>query len=659
MKQYVLITYMVMAAVGGSALIMTTLIDTTGRPPAGTVALQATPQIETQPAEVAVAKASPCTAFPEVPPVGGLENTNVPRLTDAQRLTYGEGGSQYTVRASEPEIFNYYLEEMSDRCWEVSAIGEHEVVWKQGGETVSLAVAERGLGGKTIVQYVGAPTAVLGLKLAQQEGAFLPPPPLPPPPTGDQQMQPPPQPQPMFQPEPMPPTGDQQFQPRQPSQFDSGNFQPQPDPSRQEPDQFRRDSFQNQEPRQAMNCPEGQYICNDRCVPTGSQCNGYKTYEPGENRNKTGEQNMNQPRQPRRQTNNRSKMKEIGEGGEGQEGMRGREDGENINNEDGAREEEMNKKMDEERFKQMKKGLLQFERGYKQMQSMVKKMAANLSKKGVGIPPELTAAMEQAPTVIAKIKAAKTADELETLMDDIQDVGQAMMEWGPKLGDLQRLGEMLGRADKDLTLMKKKIAVLEKAVKKNPASEGAVSELKAQYDGIVAALAEAKGLAGSDPEGALTAIQENFYGGMEEFWNGVAEVDMLQNLTKGIGQAKSQLAKIDSNIKKLQRAKKIDADEAAELKDMVAGVREALAEVQRLAKDKTTDVDTLRSAAEELWSSFEELEDKMGEFGQSQYQPNVQSGKGYNFELPQGFDFRSSGGGEGAPVDGGFGGGSF
>lgn len=400
-------------------------------------------------------------------------------------------------------------------------------------------------------------------------------------------------------------------------------------------------------------CPSGQYTCNNVCVPTGTSCNGYNYYEPGQTQCANGQYYCasskscvssgspcadsrpvkDQPEQPYPNQNNDQNVRREGDM--------------DRNGYNQGPSEQDQKRMDEERFRMMKRGLSDFERGYKQIERMVKRATPRLKKAGVGIPPELTAALAQAPVVIKKIKDAKTADELETLMDDIQDISEAMRDWGPRFGDLERLAEMLKRADKDVLGMKRKVDQLAKGVKKMPATEGMVDELRALLDSATTAVKEAKALASTDPDGALSSIESGLYDGMEEFWNAVAEVDMVQNLARGLSQGRQELARAEGRVRSLERSKKISQEEADNLRGMLAGIKEVLTEVQVLAKQKNVDVDTLRNAAENLWGSIQEFEERMDELGQSLYQPQIKSGQNYDFEVPEGFDFRGSGGGGG------------
>ncbi len=307
-------------------------------------------------------------------------------------------------------------------------------------------------------------------------------------------------------------------------------------------------------------------------------------------------------------------------------------------------EEEREKRIDEERFRMMKKGIEQFSRGVKQMQAMVKRMEPKLVKMGVAVPPELKAALAKAPEIIEKIKKAQTADELEELIEEIQDVGDAMQEWGPRFGDLMRLGEMLKRAGNDVKQLDRALKRITPYAKKNPAVADAVAEAAEIANAIKTALTEAKELAKTDPESALEKIEDDFWGRMEEFWNNIALIDMVQNLSKGLNQGKTEIRRAEQRIKTLER-KKADSAVIAELKVSLDDIKGQMKEVEAVSKVKPVDLDELRAAAEELWGMVQEFENRMAEIGEGYYQPTVKRGADVAFELPDAFDFGPRGGG--------------
>lgn len=292
--------------------------------------------------------------------------------------------------------------------------------------------------------------------------------------------------------------------------------------------------------------------------------------------------------------------------------------------------------MKEEQFKQMKRGVDQFVRGMTQMKRFVDRAKARLAKQGVGIPAELTNALAKAPELVAKLKAAKDIEEFEELMGDMQDIGMIMQEWGPRMGDLDRLASMLSQADKDLRNMSRAYTRNKNLQKRRPELAEAVKELEAMVGVMTKRMADAKTLAKTDPEGALDLI-ESFYDDTEEFWNQVAFIEMVSNITKGLSQANNEIRRNEQKIRTLERNKTIDAETIAALKDMLANIRETLPELRAVLVKRPIDYEEVKAVAEDFWNLVQEFENAMAEAGQSFYEPKFKGGAGIEIDIPEGF----------------------
>ncbi len=605
--------------------------------------------------------------------VGGLKGVDVPRISKALRLEYENArSSQYTTTLDENKILNYYLSELLNTCWKLSAINPHEMVWQKDESALRIAVAQSPIGGKSRIYYETGSGVVLGVSYAQTTEGSAPPPPPPPPPSGDSGSG-------FNQPPPPPPSGT------------SGNFGQPYGGMNPPPD----GSFGQQQGGQGMYGQPGQeksggYWCNGKQVSQGEPCNGYAPQGPNNgfgqgdmNGNKMmGPNNMgskNNPNGGQQNFGNTQKGQQgFGQmGPQGKQGMMNRggnqrsaeqgfggQDREFQNRGQGSEEgfsessDDQEQKIDEERLKQMKQGLSQFTKGISQFQKMVSKMKPRLAKLGVGIPAELEAALAKAPEILAQIKSAQSADEVETLMEDIQDIGDSMKEWGEKFGDLMKLGEMLKQADKEIKNLQKAIKRLQTAAKKNPAAQETINNLNTMASEMAQILQNTKELAKTEPDSALEKLENEFFGKMEEFWNSVAEADTIVNITKGIGQAKKEIAKAKTKIKSLEKNKKINPDDIQAIKNLVTTAEEKLNELELLAREKAS-AEEVQAVSGELWDLLKEYENKLSEIGQGSYKPNVQSGENVNFELPQAFDFgprnsQGAGGDGGQGFDSGF-----
>ncbi|MEW6610761.1 MAG: hypothetical protein AB1352_04030 [Patescibacteria group bacterium] len=302
----------------------------------------------------------------------------------------------------------------------------------------------------------------------------------------------------------------------------------------------------------------------------------------------------------------------------------------------GEPSEEEQQRRQEEQFKMMKRGMDQFVRGVSEMQKYVNRMKSKLVRLGVSIPPELENALTRAPELVKKIKSAKSVEEVESVVGDMEDVAMVMQDWGPRLGDLERLGNMIKQSDQKIKKMQSALKRAQNAAKKKLELSEPVAELQSLFDVMKQLLGDAKAFAKTDPDAALDKLDE-FYGNMEEYWNHVSFVDMLTNMQKGLSQAKNQIAASERKLKSLERAKKLDTETVAYLRAMLTEIKDKVPALQSLLKQRPVDYDEVRSLGEELWDKVQEFENTMALYGQNYYLPIIKGGQGVNFEAPQGF----------------------
>lgn len=307
---------------------------------------------------------------------------------------------------------------------------------------------------------------------------------------------------------------------------------------------------------------------------------------------------------------------------------------------EGPSDEEL-QRIDDERFQMMKKGLTQFNRGVKQMEKLVKQMEPRLKRLGVAVPLELKSALAKAPELLKQIEQAKSPDELDELVPDIMDVGEVLQEWGPRFGDLMRLGEMLRNASTAIRTVERNVTRLEGYAKRNESLLDIVASIKELQLTMSQALKGAKELAQTDPEAVGEILDSDFYGRMEEFWNLVGQADMVRNITTGLRQAKKEITRAESKVRTMERSKKFDQPTLADLKELLIQLKDKYNEVQVLAKQRV-EPEELRFVAEELWAASTAFENRLAELGQGYYMPTIKRGQDYQFELPQGFNFGSS-----------------
>ncbi len=302
----------------------------------------------------------------------------------------------------------------------------------------------------------------------------------------------------------------------------------------------------------------------------------------------------------------------------------------------GPSEEEM-QKMDERRFKDMKRGLSQFAKGVKMMKKSVVKTKAIVNKCGVSMPEELENALASADNLVGKIESAKTADELDEVVESIEDVGSVMQEWGPRMGDLHRLCQMIKQGDKDLKQLDRSVKRAEVRNRSNKKID--LSEIIAEYKAGVTALrqnlSEAKQLAKIDPESALEKIEDDFYGEMDNVRNSERAIDMALNISQGLKDAAREIKNYQKQIDSLKK-KKVDT---AEIQAELDFLKSQIEELKSLVKTKF-DPDDLVDVVEATFEAREKLQDALQELGAGpQMMPQIKVNNSYNtrVDLPDAF----------------------
>lgn len=556
--------------------------------------------------------------------VGGLPSIDVPKLSDAQRVIYQPAGlSQYLTQGSASQILNYYLPQLAARCWNLAVLQTNEAVWYKAGKAVKVAMQENPLGGRTLVSYELVGGKVLGVSSYLAQTDVVPPPSTSTPNSGSCS------------------SGQVWCSDSTGGGWCQTSSCPPPPQTYKAP---------------PVPCPTGQYMCQNTCVVEGSSCNNYPYYPPG-----TTPPTTQQPYNTQLQQPYQSQQPQLGYPAPGnntptnQGMMPGQLNNPSYPGGPGGSQnfgpnEADQQKMDEQRFQMMKKGLNQFSRGITQMTKMVNGMEKKLNKMGVSIPEELKAALTKAPEIVDRIKNAKTPDELDEIQSDVQDVGSTMQEWGQKFGDLMRLGNTLKQVDKSVKDVNRTVKRSQNFAKNNENLQTAVSELNDIANSLIQAAKDAKELAKTDPDSALSKIEDDFYGKMEEFYSKAGMIDMLSHIKKGLSMIGGKLKSYERMINQLDK-KKIDT---TELKGSLADMQDKLAALKTLIQDPNVDPQDVGSAVEEFFGLMPDFENQVAELtGQGIYEPNVKGGEDFNFQMPQGFMSGGLNSGLGGP--GGFG----
>lgn len=260
-----------------------------------------------------------------------------------------------------------------------------------------------------------------------------------------------------------------------------------------------------------------------------------------------------------------------------------------------AGSEDMDKKMNErekmmqqEQLQQMKRGMVS---GMGQGLTQMKRMMERLSKRGISVPDDARALVNELSSALAKVKAAtELTEEVEAAMELLQDKGTDLGDIGQKLGMLEHLSQAGKQVEKEFARMDKEVAKARKAKTARDYPEviakieGDVSALKQRWTSI-----RSEALSGdTDPE--------DMREGMEDIFEGVGEVRQslgllrqLGSISKMIKSAEKEIAKFE---KEIAREKKAGKDTTA-LASLLSEARAKLAEIKALSGQRGFDPEDL------------------------------------------------------------------
>lgn len=524
-----------------------------------------------------------------------LLQADIPLMPGAKRLTFEPGDAvSYRIAATSGQVADFYANEFKSDCWRNTSGSSNELSFSKDNGKLTIALTQDPYSGKTVAAYNFTPTVlaqVKGYKLA--EGS------VPPAPA-----------------EPLQPI---QFQPPQDQLLQQPGQNPPPPPPPSAP------NFQQPiQPQQPGGQPE--QTCRINGVEMPGPCPNYNQDNQQQN------QPSNQPGQP---------------GQFGQPGQPGQ-----MMGQQGPSEEQM-QKMNEQRFKDMKKGLTQFSKQITNMKKSVTRLKTNIAKCGVSLPEELTNALAATDNLVAKIKASQTADELDEIVGDVEDVGSVMQDWGPRIGDLSRLCQMLKQGDRDMKILNSSLKRMQSRAKANKKVD--VSNILIEYANNITAmkeiLAQVKELAKTDPESALEKLQDEFYGQMDNIRNSEMAADMVFNITKGVNDAAREIRNTEKQLAALKK-KKVDTSEADNL---LAAIKNQMEEVKVFIKG-VFDAEELMGRVETFFDSRQQLQDALQALGIGQRMvPQIGDTKAYNVQvnLPDAFKKQANEEGDSGNIDNG------
>lgn len=293
----------------------------------------------------------------------------------------------------------------------------------------------------------------------------------------------------------------------------------------------------------------------------------------------------------------------FGPGGSGPDGMMGPEG-------EGPDEDQIQKMQ----IKGMFQGAKMAARGMAQGMKMMKSMLPKLQKQGITVPQELHDAIASADAFVAYMQKIKSADDIpdaDAFMDkmsEMADIGSVLQEWGPRLGDLMRMGQMIKEADRRMKQMATGVKRAKtQAAKSKVDLSNLIAELDTNAEAARQALADAK--AKTDPDEKQDAI-ETFFDNVQNVFDSIKLIDDLKNISRAKADWTRQIKQNDALVKQLQK-KKLDTSELAAKQ---GELKAKLTELEQALKQKPIDQETvvgILDEVKELQSEFGDIKDTL------------------------------------------------
>ncbi|KKR33813.1 MAG: hypothetical protein UT64_C0003G0034 [Candidatus Falkowbacteria bacterium GW2011_GWF2_39_8] len=269
-------------------------------------------------------------------------------------------------------------------------------------------------------------------------------------------------------------------------------------------------------------------------------------------------------------------------------------------------------KIDDNRFKEMKRGM----QGFANMIKMVEAQTKRLKSKNIAVPEELAAALTQANELREKIKSAKTPEELEGLGDEIQGAVNTIQEWMPKLPMLAEFPRIVKQAEREMAKLNKSYNTDIKKIKiKKIDLAKELAEFKNLIDNQQKVLDEIKALSKTDPEESINRMQ------LDDVWMKEKIIQIAMNYGKSVSLLNTEIKNAEKIIIKLKAQK----NDTSELETNLADIKNQFKEVKTIYSTKPLDSDQLVEAIGDIMDSVQELRNQIQELkGETDFGPSFQ-----------------------------------
>lgn len=289
----------------------------------------------------------------------------------------------------------------------------------------------------------------------------------------------------------------------------------------------------------------------------------------------------------------------------------------------------------QERFEQERKRaeermLQQMKQGMKQMTQMIiqlERRIAGLVRRKVKIPAEVTSAMTELKTLVAKAQNITDPSEMGEIGPQIGELVQTINE---QFGDLERLAEfprVIAQANKMIRQFESQLKRLEAKVNARKLDVGdALTGAKALLEEVKKASDDAKAQAAQgNAEEAFELLQSGIFERGEELQEKMFGLEIVVNAPAQINRANRELRRLESRVRQFERQKK----DVAEAKALLTEAKTLFNAIQELVKQRPLPAEELMAQVEEFEGMLDDIRDLLGEDNAPQFKP-------YELGLPAG-----------------------
>ncbi|MEK7123063.1 MAG: hypothetical protein AAB855_04375, partial [Patescibacteria group bacterium] len=313
------------------------------------------------------------------------------------------------------------------------------------------------------------------------------------------------------------------------------------------------------------------------------------------------------------------------------------EEDEKRREEEDKRREEEEKKMEERRFQDMKRNAKRFTGDITRMERESERSKNRLERCGLSLPSELVQTLQKAKEMVASVETATTADELEDMMFEFEDIGYNMGEFGRQMGPLQRMCDMLTRAEQEFKQLTREQDRFEKRAEQQKInisiSLGKLRELARKMEET---LTDARELAQTDAESAAFLLEDDFFMNMEEYRNAQRAVEMALDMSRGLKDADREIKDFKQRVKELNARKK----DTAKLERLIATMEKVKARLDDATQRGELDPEEMGATIEEVFDAREEFVRLASHLEGGKNTGNEEEGEEneeFSLDIPEGF----------------------